>query len=163
MSVIHYKTIGIIHTPFTSADATPIQPTGAAGVKGTIHIKQEYQDGLQDLDGFGKIIVLYHLHHVQQEHLVVTPFLDSRSHGVFATRAPTRPNPIGLSILTLNRVEQNILHVENVDMLNESPVIDIKPYIPSVDSFADEHIGWLAKAHEQFKHAQSDNRFSKNR
>ena len=156
---IDYKAIGIIHSPFKHIENVPVQPAGAANVKGTIEILPQFVAGLKDLEGFSHIILLYFFHLVQEASLIVTPFLDSKPHGIFATRAPCRPNPIGLSVVRLIGVEQNILHVENVDILEGTPLLDIKPYIPEIDQHPAERIGWLAQAKKKFTSACSDNRF----
>jgi tRNA-Thr(GGU) m(6)t(6)A37 methyltransferase TsaA len=126
---------------------------------GTAVIQPEFTPGLQDLDGFSHIILLYHLHQVQAVSLTVTPFLDSQPRGVFATRAPRRPNPIGLSVVKLVRVDQNVLHLENVDILDGTPLLDIKPYVPEFDHQPEIHTGWLEKAKGQVQNKKSDNRF----
>ncbi len=130
---INVNPIGIIRTPFEQPAGMPIQPSGAKGVKGTIEIKPEYSDGLKDLQGFSHIILLYHFHKSTKSVLTVTPFLDSEKHGVFATRAPNRPNAIGLSIVKLLEIESNTLYIENIDVLDKTPLIDIKHYVPEFD------------------------------
>ena len=110
----------------------PIQPTGAKGIKGTIEIKDEYVDGLKDLDGFSHIHLIYLLHKVEGYMLEVKPFMDNSTHGVFATRSPKRPNRIGMSVVKLNKVEGNKVCVENVDILDGTPLLDIKPYVPQL-------------------------------
>jgi tRNA-Thr(GGU) m(6)t(6)A37 methyltransferase TsaA len=156
---IHYRPIGTIHSPFTDVSGVPIQPSAASGVQGTIEIEPEFAEGLKDLGGFSHIILLYHLHRVRESQLIVTPFLDSRPRGVFATRAPKRPNPIGLSIVKLLRVEKNLLHIENVDILDGTPLLDIKPYIPEVDHQDADRIGWLENKKGRLKKEKSDDRF----
>jgi tRNA-Thr(GGU) m(6)t(6)A37 methyltransferase TsaA len=156
---ITYRPIGFAHTPFKEIEGMPIQPTGAAGVQGRLEILPEFSEGLQDIEGFSHLILLYHFHHVQAASLTVTPFLDSRSHGVFATRAPKRPNPIGLSVVRLLSREDNILHVENVDLLDGTPLLDIKPYVPEFDHLPVERVGWLAQAEGKVHHKKSDGRF----
>ena len=115
---------------------------------------------LKDLEGFSHIIVLYRFHLVSRVSLRVTPFLDTEPHGVFATRAPTRPNPIGLSVLALTGIRANLLEVKNVDMLDGTPLLDIKPYVPEFDTPAEVRSGWLGKAKGQSKTHRSDQRFS---
>ncbi len=137
----------------------PIQPSGAAGVRGSVEILPELVEGLRDLDGFSHIILLYHFHQVQEFKLTVLPFLDSQPRGVFATRAPVRPNPIGLSIVRLLSVEGNILHVENVDILDGTPVLDIKPYVPAFDRPPADRVGWLEQARDKVQSKRSDSRF----
>ena len=137
----------------------PIQPIGAKGLKAEIELFKEYQDGLKDLEKFSHIIVLYHFHKAQGFNLTVKPFLDDKSHGVFATRAPMRPNSIGLSVLKLNKIVNNILYVENVDILDGTPVLDIKPYVSKFDFVEGERNGWLEKSLSMSKEKRSDNRF----
>ena len=137
----------------------PIQPTGAAGIQAIVEVFPEFAEGLRDLEGFSHIILLYHFHRVQESRLTVTPFLDSQPRGVFATRAPKRPNPIGLSIVKLLGVEQNILHVENVDILDGTPLLDIKPYVPEFDQHPADRVGWLEQAKGRVQRTRSDDRF----
>ena len=162
MDTIRYKSIGIIHSPFKSAEGMPIQPSGAAGIKGTVEIEPEYKEGLKDIDGFSHVVLLYHFHLSQGFSLKVKPFLDDNHHGVFSTRAPRRPNPIGLSIVKLIRVENNILRIENVDIIDGTPVLDIKPYVPVFDIHEVEKIGWLTRGMNKSKQFKSDDRFNKN-
>jgi tRNA-Thr(GGU) m(6)t(6)A37 methyltransferase TsaA len=156
---IEYTPIGTIHTPFKETEGMPIQPAGAEGVAGTIEIDPELVEGLKDLDGFSHIFLLYHFHRAGGMHLEVTPFLDSTPRGVFATRAPSRPNAIGLSVVRLKRVEGNVLHIENADILDETPLLDIKPFAPAFDHHAAESSGWLAAAGKKIRDMKSDNRF----
>ncbi|MCX6689655.1 MAG: tRNA (N6-threonylcarbamoyladenosine(37)-N6)-methyltransferase TrmO [Methanoregula sp.] len=139
-----YTPIGTIHSPFTELAGMPIQPAGAAGVRGRMVIDEKYQAGLCDLNGFSRIILLYPFHHSQGYNLEVIPFLDTVSHGVFSTRAPRRPNAIGLSIVRLVAVNGCELIIEDVDILDGTPLFDIKPYSPAFDSYPDEKSGWLA-------------------
>jgi len=156
---ISYRPIGVIHSPFTDIEGMPIQPTGAFGIKGTVEVFPEFVEGLKDLEGFSHVILLYHFHRVQGAKLVVTPFMDSRPHGVFATRAPKRPNPIGLSIVRLLGIEQNILRIENVDILDGTPLLDIKPYVPEFDQPPADRMGWLEQAKGRVQSKRSDGRF----
>ena len=156
---MEYQSIGIIHTPFKDTKGMPIQPTGASGILGHAEVYPEYAEGLKDLGGFSHIILLYHFHKVKEARLIVTPFLDSRPHGVFATRAPKRPNPIGLSIVKLLGIEQNILRLENVDILDGTPLLDIKPYVPEFDQHPAARVGWLEKAKGKAQTKKSDHRF----
>jgi len=156
---IIYNSIGMIYTPFNDIDNMPIQPAGASNVEGRIEIKQEFAEGLVDLDGFSHIILLYHLHKVESHKLTVIPFLDTRPHGVFSTRAPKRPNPIGLSVVKLLKNEKNILYVSHVDMLDSTPLLDIKPYVPEFDEYKSVKIGWIENARGRVKHQKSDKRF----
>lgn len=158
--MIEFRSIGVIHTPFKELEGMPIQPAGAAGVQGTIHIYEEFQEGLADLDGFSHIILLYHFHRSQGYVLQVVPFLDSTPRGLFATRAPKRPNPIGLSVVQLERIENGILHIQNVDILDGTPLLDIKPYVPEFDSQVEVRTGWLADSHQGVKAHRADKRFT---
>lgn len=156
---ISYRPTGIIHSPFTDIEGMPIQPTGASGIRGTVEVFPEFTGGLKDLAGFSHIILLYHFHQVQEAKLVVTPFMDSQPRGVFATRAPKRPNSIGLSIVKLLSIEQNILHIENVDILDGTPLLDIKPYVPEFDQPPADRVGWLEQAKGKVLGKRSDDRF----
>jgi len=158
---IIYRPIGIIHTPFRELENMPIQPSGAAGICGTVDLYPEFTEGLKDLDGFSHLILLYHFHESRGYKLIVTPFLDSENRGVFATRAPKRPNPIGLSIVRLVRIQGSTLDIENVDILDGTPLLDIKPYVPEFDHQQDCRIGWLEKARGMVKEKRSDERFRK--
>ena len=156
---ISYTPIGVIRSPFRDTADMPIQPAGAAGVRGTVEIYPEYAAGLQDLAGFSYIILLYHFHRSKASTLLVKPFLDSQQRGVFATRAPRRPNSIGISVVKLVGVEGRTLAIEAVDVLDGTPLLDIKPYIPEVDAYTTARVGWLAEASGQFGRKRSDNRF----
>lgn len=157
--MIQLKPIGIIHTPFSIPEGMPIQPAGAAGVHGTIEVFKEYQAGLKDLEGFSHIILLYHFHRSQGFNLHIVPFMDTQPRGLFATRAPKRPNPIGLSVVQLDRIENDTLHIQNVDMLDDTPLLDIKPYVPDFDSITNVRTGWLEGAKRTVRNRQSDERF----
>ena len=151
--------IGVIRTPFKEIADMPIQPSGASNIAGQIELRPELVEGLKDLDGFSHIIVIYQFHKVSESRLTVTPFLDPSPRGVFSTRAPTRPNPIGLSVLTLKSIHDNILQVENVDQLDGTPVLDIKPYVPEFDQPTNVRTGWLEKVGNRSKTTRSDARF----
>jgi tRNA-Thr(GGU) m(6)t(6)A37 methyltransferase TsaA len=160
MGIITMTPIGVIRSPFKDLVEMPIQPSGAQGVAGQIELKADLIDGLNDLQGFSHIFVLYQFHQVTRSSLSVTPFLDTEPHGVFATRAPTRPNPIGLSVLALKGISGNLLNVENVDILDGTPLLDIKPYVPAFDQPSQVRTGWLQKASEQLNCTRSDRRFT---
>jgi tRNA-Thr(GGU) m(6)t(6)A37 methyltransferase TsaA len=156
---ISYSPIGTIHSPFHDLSEMPIQPSSESSAPGFIELIPEYAPGLKDLEGFSHIILIYHLHQSQHYSLTVTPFLDSIQHGVFATRAPRRPNPIGLSVVRLLRIENGILFIENLDILDGTPLLDIKPYVPEFDSPPEFRLGWLEAVKNQVKKKRSDNRF----
>ena len=158
---IELESIGTIHTEFKEIEGMPIQPTGAKGAKGTIVIKDKYVDGLKDLDGFSHIHLIYLLHKVERYKLEVKPFMDTKTHGVFATRSPKRPNRIGMSVVKVNKVEGNTVFIENVDILDETPLLDIKPYVPQLceDTIDELKIGWFETNHQKAKSQKSDDRF----
>ena len=153
------KPIGVIHSPFHELAGMPIQPTGARGVQGTVEVFQEYRAGLKDLDGFSHIVLLYLFHQSQGFNLHVVPYLDTEIRGVFATRAPRRPNAIGLSVVQLNMVQDHILYIENVDILDGTPLLDIKPYVPEFDAQFKVRTGWLENTRQTVRHRKSDDRF----
>jgi tRNA-Thr(GGU) m(6)t(6)A37 methyltransferase TsaA len=156
---IEYTPIGIIHSPFSEPEGMPIQPSAAAGVAGTVEVFEEYRAGLRDLDGFSHVVLLYHLHRSEGFRLEVIPFLDTEPRGLFATRAPRRPNPIGLSVVRLRGIEGGILRIENVDILDGTPLLDIKPHVPQADAPGEVRTGWVAKAGESMSKRRSDGRF----
>ena len=159
MSAIVYLPIGYIYTPFEEISGMPIQPASAKGIKGKIELVPEFINGIQDLDGFSHLILLYHFHLSENFELLVTPFLDTHVHGVFATRAPKRPNSIGLSVVKLTKIEENILYIEDIDVINKTPLIDIKPYIPDFDAPEQIKTGWYRKEKTDISKVRSDKRF----
>jgi tRNA-Thr(GGU) m(6)t(6)A37 methyltransferase TsaA len=159
-NTITYTPIGTIHSPHPQPRGTPIQPTAAAGIRGTVEVLPQYVPGLQDLDGFSHVILIYHCHLSQGHRLKVKPFMDQVEHGLFATRAPARPNPIGLSVVRLFGIEGNVLYVENVDIVDGTPLLDIKPYVPQFDVHEAERIGWLGKNVQKLPHIRDDARFA---
>jgi tRNA-Thr(GGU) m(6)t(6)A37 methyltransferase TsaA len=156
---IIFHSIGVIHSPFKDRAEMPIQPGGEYSAPGTIEVDSQFSAGLKDLEGFSHIILLYYFHQVNRMQLSVVPFLDSTPRGVFATRAPVRPNPIGLSVLPLQKVEGNILYVDQLDILDGTPLLDVKPYIPEFDERAETHIGWMEHAQGKARYTRSDRRF----
>jgi tRNA (adenine37-N6)-methyltransferase len=156
---IKYQPIGYIHSPFTNLENMPIQPAGKASAPGEVDLLPEFSEGLKDLEGFSHVILIYHLHKVGRQQLTVIPFLDQEPHGIFATRAPTRPNPVGISIVKLLKVEGSRLYVDGIDILDGTPLIDLKPYVAEFDCHPDARAGWLEKARGQFQGTSSDDRF----
>ena len=139
-----FQPIGLIHTPFSQKDRTPIQPYRSRA-SGRVELLSEYEEGLSHLEGFSHIILLYFFHSADPGYdLMVTPFLDDEPKGLFATRYPRRPNPIGLSVVRLVRREGRVLHVDGIDVLDGTPLLDIKPYVPPFDAFPEATLGWLA-------------------
>jgi tRNA-Thr(GGU) m(6)t(6)A37 methyltransferase TsaA len=161
MKIIEFKSIGTIHTPFKDLEGMPIQPIGARGVKGQIELEKEYEGGLKDLDGFSHIILIYHLHLCNGHLLEVKPFLDTQKRGIFATRSPKRPNQIGISVVRLEKIEGSTLHIQDVDVVDGTPLLDIKPYIPHFDKHEDDNvsIGWFEDKHHEASDKRSDRRF----
>jgi tRNA-Thr(GGU) m(6)t(6)A37 methyltransferase TsaA len=159
MKKIQYKPIGIIRSPFKDTKGMPIQPTGAKGIRGKVVIEPEYVGGLKDIEGFSHIILIYHFHLSKGFSLEVKPFMDDSLHGVFATRAPRRPNPIGLSVVRLVRMEGRTLHIEDVDIVDGTPLLDIKPFVPKFDVVKVERIGWLSQRACKAGKVKADGRF----
>ncbi len=151
--------IGIIHSPFRNIENMPIQPGGATDIEGTVQVYEPYGQGLSDLTGFSHIYLIYHFHQATKTRLQVTPFMDTRERGVFATRSPLRPNHIGLSIVQLIGVEDNTLTVKGIDVLDETPLLDIKPYIAMFDAVQNSTSGWMTATAEEVSKKRSDNRF----
>ena len=133
--------IGVIHTRFKEKSGTPIQPSRSQAT-GTVEVFPSYLDGLQDIEGFSHLILLYIFHQSSGYSLQVKPFLDDQPRGLFATRYPCRPNPLGLSVVGLITRESNLLQVKGVDMLDGTPLVDIKPYMPEFDVYLDVRVGW---------------------
>lgn len=156
---IVFRPIGIIHSPHRELAGMPIQPTAAAGIKGSVVVASALQEGLMDLEEFSHLILVYYFHEAKSPEMRVKPFLDDVKRGVFATRAPRRPNGIGISVVKLLAVEGNILEIENVDILDGTPLLDIKPYVPDFDERDEVRIGWLEKSRGKIAKKMSDNRF----
>jgi len=139
---VSYRPIGVIRSKHTQSESAPIQPVYAAGCRGRVEILPEFADGLRDLEGFSHIYLIYHLHQAPAAKLSVKPYLQDAEHGVFATRAPARPNPIGLSIVKLERREGSVLYVDGLDILDGTPLLDIKPYCARFDCIQPTRNGW---------------------
>jgi tRNA-Thr(GGU) m(6)t(6)A37 methyltransferase TsaA len=138
-----FQPIGLIRTPFQSKKQTPIQPYRSQA-RGQVEVLPDFEPGLKDVDGFSHLILLYFFHHADPGYeLTVTPFLDDQPKGLFATRFPRRPNSIGLSVVKLVKREGRTLHVEGIDVLDGTPLFDIKPYVPPFDAYPDASLGWL--------------------
>ena len=160
MTPITYQPIGYIRSPHHEVTGMPIQPSGARGVLGVLEVLPEFAAGLKDLAGFSHVFVIYHLHKICGHSLLVTPFLDTEEHGIFATRSPKRPNPIGLSALTLVRVVDNLIELENVDILDGTPVLDVKPYVADFDVWPATRFGWFEGKSTNAETTRSDARFA---
>jgi tRNA-Thr(GGU) m(6)t(6)A37 methyltransferase TsaA len=156
---IQFTSIGNIHSPYTDTTGMPIQPNGARGVRGTVEIFSEYAEGPLDLDGFSLVILIYAFHRSGSYDLKIIPFLDIKVRGVFATRAPKRPNPIGLSVVRLIEVQGRMLIIEDIDILDGTPLLDIQPYVPAFDAYPDASCGWLEIAAHGEESFRADERF----
>ncbi len=154
---IAMQPIGFVRSPFQSLQGMPIQTVAAAHAEGWLDVLPAFQPGLRDIEGFEYLVLLTHLHQAGEQ-LEVVPFMDTVRHGVFATRAPARPNRIGLSIVRLLRVCGGQLHFAGNDMLDGTPVLDIKPYVPALDVRQTERIGWFEQGLERLPTTLSDER-----
>jgi tRNA (adenine37-N6)-methyltransferase len=141
--VIHFTPIGVVRSPFTQQAGTPIQPAFARGVRGALELEPRFAEALKDLEGFQRIWAIYHLDRAVAFQPLVVPYLDREPRGLFATRSPCRPNPIGLSLLELVCVDGARLEVEGVDVLDGTPLLDIKPYVPAFDAVTPSRAGWF--------------------
>ena len=158
--MITFNEIGIIRSPHKEREGAPIQPGGAADFEGSVEVFPEFQEGLSDLDGFERIILLYHFHLSEGYNLMAKPFLDDTPRGLFSTRAPKRPNQIGISIVRVLGVEENIIHVKGIDIVDRTPLIDIKPYVPKFDAFPDSRAGWFDAGTRSLESTRADKRFT---
>ena len=158
---ITYTPIGIIRSPFKEPRGTPIQSVAAQGIEGSVEVFQEYRAGLEDLSGFSHVILVYDFHLAKKSSLKVKPYMDDRMHGVFATRSPNRPNSIGITIVRLVKIEGNILYIKDLDILDGSPLLDIKPYVPGFDVRDSVKIGWLQNNIKKLPKSKDDGRFTK--
>ncbi len=143
-----FRPIGVIHSPFTRLEEMPIQAARSTA-PGQVEVFEPYVPGLLDVESFSHLILLYVFHRIGEARLTVQPFLDDAPHGIFATRHPARPNPIGLSVVELLRREEAILHVAGLDVLDGTPLLDIKPYVPQFDHFEVTRTGWLRGQEEK--------------
>lgn len=160
MPPVTYTPIGVIHSPFKKPEGTPVQSKASSDIKGQVEVFEAYIAGLKDLEKFSHIILLYHFHLAREASLEVKPFLDNKVHGVFATRAPARPNAIGISIVRLLKIKGNILDIQDIDILDGTPLLDIKPFVPQFDNREDCSIGWLQKNIDKLSSKKDDGRFT---
>jgi tRNA-Thr(GGU) m(6)t(6)A37 methyltransferase TsaA len=150
--------LGIIHSPFKDPVGMPIQPVFAEAMQGTVEVFPDFVDGLQDLEGFERVWLIYWLHRAPAGALRVIPFRDTIERGVFATRAPSRPNTIGLSCVRVLSVAGNVVTIGGVDILDGTPLLDIKPYVPKFDAFPDSRAGWCDQSPASAR-THADDRF----
>ncbi|MEG6552047.1 tRNA (N6-threonylcarbamoyladenosine(37)-N6)-methyltransferase TrmO [Desulfocurvibacter africanus] len=163
MNELILRPIGIVRSPWTSLEGMPIQPAGARDAEGQAVLDPQYAQGLADLEGFSHAYLIYHFHGSQGYALTVTPFLDNTPRGLFSTRAPRRPNPIGLSVVRVLGVSGNVLRIAGVDVLDGTPLLDIKPYMPAFDAVPEARAGWAEKSQADVGATRSDDRFAKPR
>jgi tRNA-Thr(GGU) m(6)t(6)A37 methyltransferase TsaA len=154
-----YEPIGVIHTPFKTRENMPVQPSGGKDIEGVAVLRPELAEALTDVDGFSHVYLIFHLHRSKGHSLKVVPFLDTERRGLFATRAPRRPNPIGVSVVRVKRIEANKLYFQDVDMLDGTPLLDIKPCVREFDSTQKMRIGWLEGKSGKTRRKRSDGRF----
>lgn len=160
MEVVTYQPIGVVRSPFTTLEGMPLQTVAAQGVQGSVELEPILAAGLKDLAAFSHLILLTHLHQMSGYSLEVTRYLDDQPHGLFATRSPRRPNPIGLSVVRLIAIQDATLIIEDVDLLDGTLVLDLKPYVPTFDARETERIGWYAGRIERVQTTRSDRRFT---
>lgn len=158
---ITYKPIGVVHSPFKEPAGTPIQSVSAMDKTAEIEVFKEYEKGLADIEGFSHIIVIFHCHLAKSRPLLVRPYMDDVERGVFATRSPARPNPIGMSIVRLEAVEGNVLKIRGVDIVDGTPILDIKPFVPHFQMDETVRVGWLEERVKRLPHTKDDGRFSR--
>lgn len=147
MTDITHTPIGIIHSPFIDPDDTPIQSVFADGARGEVEVFPEYAAGLKDINGFSHLILIYHFHLMKDYSLILTPFLEDKERGIFSIRHPKRPNHIGISIVKLNAVRGNILEISYVDIIDGTPLLDIKPFVHRFDNRIGVKSGWVDEQH----------------
>ncbi len=157
---ICYRPIGVIRTPFSSIEKVPIQPRLRRGAEGIVEVEARFEEALSDLSGFSYIILIYHFHLSRGYKPKVRPFLDDEERGLFATRAPRRPNPIGMSVVRLKKVDGRRLYIKGIDVVDGTPLLDIKPYVPEFDLRKDARIGWLEGKSHKARYKRADSRFA---
>ena len=145
MSLITINPIGIIHSPYKKADGIPIQGKFKADVEAFAELEEKYIPGLKDLEGFSHAILIYHFHNETEEKISTQPYLEKEEHGIFAVRSPHRPNRIGFSIVKISRIQENKLYFTEVDVFDQTPLIDIKPYVEFFDKRENVKSGWVEK------------------
>ena len=163
MLPVTFTPIGVVRSPFSAQEGMPIQTVAAGGVRGRVELDPAYAEGLADLEGFTHLHLVTHLHRTGPATLRVRPYLDTVERGVFATRSPKRPNPIGLSLVRLVGVEGAVLHIEELDLLDGTPLLDIKPYVPPFDDRAGARYGWFEEKAQNVHSVRADARFDEPR
>ena len=163
MDQVAFTPIGVVRSPFSAQEGMPIQTVAAGGVCGRVELDPAYAEGLDDLAGFTHLYLITYLHRTGPATLRVRPYLDNVERGVFATRSPKRPNPIGLSLVRLVGVEGAVLHIEELDLLDGTPLLDIKPYVPPFDDRAGARYGWFEEKAQNVHSVRADARFDEPR
>lgn len=161
MRSVRYTSIGVIHSPLKEPSGAPLQTVSAKHLTGTVEVFPRYVSGLKDLAGFSHLILIYHFHLARKSSLIVKPYLDKKKHGVFATRAPVRPNPIGMSIVRLRKVRGGMIWVQDLDVVDGTPLLDIKPYVPRFDVRRVPKIGWYKRNISRLRESRADARFTR--
>ncbi len=157
---IQYEPIGVIRTPFDDPNGMPIQPAGESSARGTVELEDEYKAALADLNGFSHCILLYHFHAGDDGYsLRPTPFLDDTDRGLFATRAPSRPNPIGLSVVGVESVDGSEVTVSGIDVVDGTPLLDVKPFVGAFDVPGESTDGWISNVRADVETTAADDRF----
>ena len=159
MESVTFRPIGVIRSPYHEPQNVPIQPAAAQGIEGTAEILPEFGEGLKDLEGFSHLVLIYHFHLARSFSLLVKPFLDDELRGVFATRAPRRPNPIGLSVVRLVAVDSTTLYLRDLDIVDQTPLLDLKPHLHEIEPEGPHELGWLSERVGKLTAARSDDRF----
>ena len=155
-----FRAIGVLRTPYKSKSGVPIQGIFDPESEGRVEIFEQYESGLKDIEGFSHLILLYVFHQSEGYDLICKPYMEDRLHGVFSIRAPKRPNPVGFSVVRLDKREGSVLHLAEVDMLDGTPLLDIKPFVPKFDHRENARVGWMEGTFRDMKGAPvSDNRF----
>jgi len=157
---IPMETIGLIHSPFTKLENMPVQSLGPQSAEGKVVVDERFVEGLRDLDGFSHIYLVYRFHKATRTELQVVPYMDTEKRGVFATRSPLRPAHIGISIVELLSMSGNVLEVRGLDVLDGTPLIDIKPYMPQFDCWQNATSGWMKASRPDVERRRSDDRFA---
>lgn len=158
---ICYRPIGKLHSPYKSPKGTPIQPFSAEGVKRRVEIFPDYRAGLEDLGGFSHVILIYYFHMAGESDLEIKPYMDDECHGVFATRSPARPNPVGISTVKLNKIEKGVLYLEDVDVIDGTPVLDVKPSVVEFNQPDEADRGWLEENVHKLEESKDNGRFAR--
>jgi tRNA (adenine37-N6)-methyltransferase len=161
MDPIAYTPIGVVRSPYTVFEGMPLQTVAASDVEARVELEPPLRGALRDLDGFSHLWLVTHLHTVDGWRAEVVPFLDTVARGVLATRSPRRPNPIGLSLVELVAVEGGVLHVRGIDLLDGTPVLDVKPYVPLFDARGNARAGWFEHAGPRVHEVRSDRRYER--